>query len=166
MNYLTVVILFFSVLGAVDKILGNKFVIGKELEKAFMLLGTMALSMISMIVLSRSFHFMYILSKILSKLIEAVSKKMRINEQAVLGLISCLASNVTSFGMMDKMDKKGVVLNSAFAVSGAFVLGGHLAFTIAFDETYVVPVILGKIISGVLAIIVANLIFRKTQKQL
>ncbi len=118
------------------------------------------------IVLSGSFPFMYILSKILSKLIKAVSQKMEINEQAVLGLISCLASNVTSFGMMDKMDKKGVVLNSAFAVSGAFVLGGHLAFTIAFDETYVAPVILGKIISGVLAIIVANLIFRKTQKQL
>ena len=118
------------------------------------------------IVLSGSFPFMYILSKILSKLIKAVSQKMEINEQAVLGLISCLASNVTSFGMMDKMDKNGVVLNSAFAVSGAFVLGGHLAFTIAFDETYVVPVILGKIISGVLAIIVANLIFRKTQKQL
>ena len=74
-DYLTVVILFFSVLGAVDKILGNKFGIGKEFEKAFMLLGTMALSMISMIVLSRSFPFMYILSKILSKLIEAVSKK-------------------------------------------------------------------------------------------
>lgn len=89
---------------------------------------------------------------------------MRINEQAVLGLISCLASNVTSFGMMDKMDKKGVVLNSAFAVSGAFVLGGHLAFTMAFDEAYVFPVVLGKIISGVLAIIVANIIFRKTQK--
>ncbi len=52
MNYLTVVILFFSVLGAVDKILGNKFGIGKEFEKAFMLLGTMALSMVGMIVIS------------------------------------------------------------------------------------------------------------------
>ena len=50
MNYLTTVILIFSVLGALDRVLGNRFGIGKEFEKAFMLLGTMALSMIGMIV--------------------------------------------------------------------------------------------------------------------
>ena len=52
MNYLTVIILVFSVLGALDRIVGNRFGLGKEFEKAFMLLGTMALSMIGMIVIS------------------------------------------------------------------------------------------------------------------
>lgn len=50
MSYLTTVILIFSVLGALDRVLGNRLGIGKEFEKAFMLLGTMALSMIGMIV--------------------------------------------------------------------------------------------------------------------
>ena len=66
--------------------------------------------------------------------------------------------------MMDKMDKKGIVLNSAFAVSGAFILGSHLAFTMAFDGEYVIPVIIGKLISGVLAIFLANIIFCKNAK--
>ena len=52
MNYLTIIILVFSVLGALDKIFGNRFGLGKEFEKAFILLGTMALSMIGMIVIS------------------------------------------------------------------------------------------------------------------
>ncbi len=52
MQYLTIVILIFSVLGALDRICGNRFGIGKEFEKAFMLLGAMALSMIGMIVIS------------------------------------------------------------------------------------------------------------------
>ena len=77
-----------------------------------------------------------------------------------LGVVSSLATSVTAFGMMDRMDKKGVVMNSAFAVSGAFIVGSHLAFTMAFNEAYVFSVLLGKMISGVLA----NKIYGKTQK--
>ncbi|MEE1350525.1 MAG: ethanolamine utilization protein EutH [Clostridia bacterium] len=33
-----------------------------------------------------------------------------------LGVVSSLATSATAFGMMDRMDKKGVVMNSAFAV--------------------------------------------------
>ena len=45
------------------------------------------------------------------------------------------------------------------AVSGAFVFAGHLAFTLAFNESYVFCVIVGKLVAGVLAIVVANWIF-------
>ena len=52
MNYLAIFMLFFSVLGGMDRIMGNRLGIGKEFEKAFLLLGTMSLSMIGMIVLT------------------------------------------------------------------------------------------------------------------
>ena len=81
-----------------------------------------------------------------------------------LGVVSSLATSATAFAMMDRMDKKGVVMNSAFAVSGAFIVGSHLAFTMAFNEAYVFPVLLGKMVSGVLAIVLANIIYGKTQK--
>ncbi len=68
------------------------------------------------------------------------------------------------FGVMDKMDKKGVMLNSAFAVSAAFTFGGHLAFTIVFDSSYVTPMIIGKLISGVCAIILAAILYKKNLK--
>jgi len=117
------------------------------------------------IVLSGSFPFMYILSKVLKKPLKAIGKTIGVNENSIVGLISSLASSATSFGMMDKMDKKGVVLNSAFAVSGAFILGSHLAFTMAFDSTYVLPVIVGKAVSGVLALLLSNIIFNKLNKK-
>ena len=115
------------------------------------------------IVLSGSFPFVFVLAKVLTKPLKFISKKTGVNEHSVVGIVSCLASSATSFGIMDKMDKKGVVLNSAFSVSGAFVLGSHLAFTMAFDASYVLPVILGKLVSGVLALAVANIIFKKTK---
>ena len=110
------------------------------------------------VVLSGSFPFMYAVSRILAKPLRAVGKKIGVNEVSVVGIVSCLASSATSFGMMDKMDSKGVVINSAFAVSGAFILGSHLAFTMAFDNTYVIPVIIGKLVSGISSLILAYVI--------
>ena len=52
MNALSLVMLSFAMLGALDRILGNKFGLGKEFERGFNLLGPMALSMIGMIVIA------------------------------------------------------------------------------------------------------------------
>ncbi len=116
------------------------------------------------IVLSGSFPLMYILSKVLSRPLGVIGEKIGVNEHSIVGIFSCLATSATAFGMMDKMDKKGTVLNAAFAISGAFVLGSHLAFTMAFDKTYVLSVIVGKAVSGIAAIMLANVIFYKMNK--
>ena len=116
------------------------------------------------IVLSGSFPFMYILSKVLSNQLNTIGNKVNMNESSVVGIISSIASSATAFGMMDKMDRKGIMLNSAFAVSGAFILGSHLAFTMAFESAYVLPVIAGKLVSGVSALILANAIYNRINK--
>lgn len=159
---------FITALITIGLILGIiKFLTGYEVIKGIASIEEGAsICVNATVVLSGSFPFMYILSKVLAKPLKAVAKKLEVNEHSVVGIVSCLATSATTFGMMDKMDKKGIVLNSAFAVSGAFVLGGHLAFTMAFDSSYVFPVVLGKLISGVLALVLANIIFRKTQKQI
>ena len=62
------------------------------------------------------------------------------------------------------MDKKGVVLNMAFAVSGAFVFAGHLAYTMSFNASYLIPVIIGKLTAGITAVILANFVYNKQAK--
>ena len=52
MNVLTIIILIFALLGIVDKLLGNKFGLGKEFEKGFSLFGPMVYSMLGMLVIS------------------------------------------------------------------------------------------------------------------
>lgn len=114
------------------------------------------------VVLSGSFPLMYVLSKVLAKPLQKAGKRIGVNEHAVIGMVSGLASSATSFGMMDKMDEKGVVLNGAFSVSGAFVLGSHLAFTLAFDDSLLLPVLVGKLTAGILAIVLAHIVYGKT----
>lgn len=117
------------------------------------------------IILSGVFPFIAVVSKIFGKLFSAVGRKIGINETSVLGLVSSLANSIPTINMAAKMDKKGVVLNMAFAVSASFVFGDHLAFTMAFDEGFVPAMIVGKLISGVSAVAAAAFVYRMTEKK-
>ena len=117
------------------------------------------------VVMTGAFPLVYILSKILKKPLIFFGKLIGINDISAMGLVSCLATNVTTISMVEKMDKKGIVLNMAFAVSGAFVFAGHLAFTVSFNANYLVPVIIGKLTAGICAVILANFVFNKLNKK-
>jgi ethanolamine transporter len=54
------------------------------------------------------------------------------------------------------------VLNAAFAVSAAFTFGDHLGFTAGVERSMIFPMITGKLTSGITAVLVAYLFFRKT----
>ena len=58
MNIVSLVMLIFSVLGAIDYIIGCRFGIGKEFERGIMLIGTMTLSMVGMIVLAPTIAYL------------------------------------------------------------------------------------------------------------
>ena len=112
------------------------------------------------VTLSGALPIMFIIERILKKPLNKISSKIGINNTSAIALLGSLVTNASTFGIMDKMDKRGVVLNSAFAVSASFVFGSHLAFTMAYDSGYVLPMIVGKLISGVCAVILALLIYR------
>ena len=52
MNYIAIAVLIFSVIGALDKLFGDKLGVGKEFEKAFLIFCPMVLSMLGMLVIS------------------------------------------------------------------------------------------------------------------
>ncbi len=113
------------------------------------------------IVMSGTFPLISVVSKILKKPLDALGKKAGINSTSALCVIASLATSVTTFGMMDKMDKKGVMLNSAFAVSAAFMFAAHLAYTMAFDAAMLAPVMIGKAVSGISALLLAFALYKK-----
>lgn len=117
------------------------------------------------VTLSGALPFMYVVTKLLNKPMSKVGGQVGIDAVSAVGFLSTLVTNAPTFGMMDKMNKKGTVLNSAFAVSAAFTFGGHLAFTMANPplvdgNDYVLPMIVGKVISGVFAVILVFLIYK------
>ena len=113
------------------------------------------------ITLSGSLPLMYLISGILNKRLDRWGAKLGLDSVSAVAFLSTLVTNVSTFGVMDKMGKKGVVLNAAFAVSAAFVFGGHLALTMAFDESYVVSMITGKLIAGICAVVLAYFLYKE-----
>lgn len=111
--------------------------------------------------LSGALPMMYIISKLLKAPLSKIGLKIGINDTSAVSLLGSMVTSASTFGVMDKMDKKGVVLNSAFAVSAAFVFGSHLAFTMVFNDAYVFPMMVGKIISGICSIILVLLLYKE-----
>ena len=62
------------------------------------------------------------------------------------------------FNIMGEMNTKGKLLNVAFAVSAAFVFGDHLGFTAGVNKEMIFPVVVGKLVAGITALILANVL--------
>ena len=117
------------------------------------------------IVMAGAFPLVYVVSKILGKPLEKLGGLLGIDGTAALGFMASLATNTTTFEMMNRMDKKGAMLNAAFAMAGAFTFAAHLAYTMAIDASYLFPMIVGKLIAGVCSVAVAALIYKRTEKK-
>ena len=58
--------------------------------------------------------------------------------------------------MYPDMDRKGQIMNAAFSVCGAYLIGGQLAFVMQLVPASAVPAVLAnKILAGVSAVVLA-----------
>ena len=119
------------------------------ISDGFETVGTIA------IVLAGAFPLVFVITKLLRKPLMAAGRWLGINDAAAAGLIASLANSIATFGMVKDMNRRGKVVNIAFAVSAAFVFGDHLGFTAGFAPEMIGPMIVGKLVGGVSAIAVA-----------
>ena len=113
-------------------------------------------------VLAGAFPLVYFITKIFKKPLMKLGSLMGMNDVAAAGMVASLANSIPMFGMMKDMDTRGKVINVAFAVSAAFVFGDHLGFTAGYDADMLVPVILGKLVGGISAVLLALILTKKT----
>lgn len=113
------------------------------------------------IVLAGAFPLVAVVTKLLRKPLMKAGALLQINDTAAAGLIASLANSIATFGMLKDMDRRGKVVNVAFAVSAAFVFGDHLGFAAGFAPEMLPAMIVGKLVGGISAIAVALLLTRK-----
>ncbi len=108
------------------------------------------------IVLIGAFPMVEWITRTFGGALKALGKKFGMNEESSAGLVATLANNIAMFNIMGNMNPKGKLLNVAFAVSAAFVFGDHLGFTAGVNQDMILPMIIGKLVAGITAFIVAN----------
>ena len=104
---------------------------------------------------------MFVITKVFQKPLMKLGHLLGMNDVAAAGLVATLANNIPMFQMLHDMDRRGKIINVAFAVSAAFVFGDHLGFTAGFDATMIFPMIVGKLVGGITAVAVAMFLTRK-----
>ena len=112
-------------------------------------------------VLAGAFPLVYVITKVFRKPLLKLGGLLGMNDIAAAGMVASLANVIPMFGMMKDMDRRGKIVNVAFAVSAAFVFGDHLGFTAGFDSSMLVPVIVAKLTGGAAAVLAALALTRK-----
>lgn len=156
------VITFGLVVGAVELVTGFRLI-----KTADTLGNAMAIIVNIVCIMLGAFPMLFILKKLLAVPMKHLGKRLGINEEAGFGFLTTSGTSISTFESVSRMDRRGIVLNCAFAVSASFVFIDHLAFTLSFSETsasYAPAMIAGKLISGVAAVVLAYILCKKVKK--
>ena len=104
------------------------------------------------IMLAGAFPMVYLIRKYFARPLESVGGKLGLSAVGSAGLLATIANILAMFTLVRDMPPKDKVINISFGVCAAFLLGDHLSFTANFQPTIILPVILGKLLAGVIAI--------------
>ncbi|MBQ2968365.1 MAG: ethanolamine utilization protein EutH [Clostridia bacterium] len=155
-RFVVIVITIGLAAGIIESLTGIVLIKGlNPLSEGFEIVADIA------IVLAGAFPLVYAITKIFRKPLLGLGKLLKMNDVAAAGMVASLANSIPMFNMVKDMDNRGKVLNFAFATSAAFVFGDHLGFTAGFDSTMITPMIVGKLVAGITAVLLAHFMTRK-----
>lgn len=110
------------------------------------------------VMLTGAFPLMRFLEKHLSRVLQRAGAKAGVSSAAILGMIANLANSLAMMQMFPEMDRRGKLYNIAFTVSASFLVGDHLAFAASVQPDMVVPMLVGKAVAGVGAVLLAAIL--------
>ena len=125
------------------------------LESGLLVCGQIA------IVLIGAFPMVEWITRTFGKALKKLGGAMGMDDKGSAGMVATLANNIAMFNIMGEMNPKGKLLNVAFAVSAAFVFGDHLGFAAGVEREMIFPMIAGKLVAGITAVILANILAPK-----
>lgn len=114
--------------------------------------------------LAGALPFVLILNKALRKPLTKLSEKVHMSNESITGLLLSSANNIAMFSLLDNMKEKEVVINVAYSVGAAFIIGDHLAFVAANDASMIGTVMISKFVAGVLGVLFAILFMKISDK--
>ena len=144
----------------VETLTGGKLVLipgMAPIQDGILIVGSIAIK------LAGAFPLVHFITKVFNKPLMQVGKLLGMGDVAAAGMVATLANNIPMFGLMKDMDERGKVLNVAFAVSAAFVFGDHLGFTAGVNKDMIFPMVAGKLVAGITAVILASFITPKNK---
>ena len=107
------------------------------------------------IVLAGTFPLLRIVMKALNRPLTWLGNQLGLNFTSTSGLIFCLANSVPVLAMTKDMDRRGIIINTAWMTTASAVLGDHLGFTASVEPDMIFALVVTKLTGGILAVLIA-----------
>ena len=128
------------------------------LTDAIIIVGTIGL------VLSGAFPMVLWITRTFKKPLQKMAEMLGVDEAGGAALIATLASYFPALDLLKDMNQKSRFLVLTFSISATFVLGDHLGFIAGVDPEMVVPMMVSKMVAGISALLLANVLAPKLLK--
>lgn len=117
------------------------------------------------IMLCGAFPMVYLIKTYFAKPLDAVGRRLGLSVDATTGILAATANVLALFAIVKDMRPNDKVKCIAYSVCCAFLIGDHLAFAANFQPTLILPIMVGKLSGGCLAVYIATVFLKnKTLK--
>ncbi|MEA4933262.1 MAG: ethanolamine utilization protein EutH [Lawsonibacter sp.] len=155
-KFMTALSMVALAMAAVQELTGITLLSGLEpLSHIYPIVGGIA------IFLSGAYPLMAIIQYVFKNQFQKIGNRLCINEASVKGLILSTLNILASRPLLSDMDRKGIMLNLAFWGLASCVFGDHLAFTSQQAPALAFPVLISKLIGGLLACLLALVLYHR-----
>lgn len=113
------------------------------------------------IMLCGAFPMVYLIKTYLAKPLDKVGRKVGLSAEATTGILAATANVLALFAIVKDLKPNDKVKCIAYSVCCAFLIGDHLAFSANFQPSLILPVMVGKLCGGCLAVYIATLFLKK-----
>ena len=98
------------------------------------------------------------ITRVFKKPLQKMAELLGVDEAGGAALVATLASYFPALDLLKDMNQKSRFLVLTFSISATFVLGDHLGFIAGVDPEMVVPMMVSKMVAGVTALLLANVL--------
>lgn len=108
------------------------------------------------IMLSGAFPMVWLIKTYLDKPLQKIGFLLGFSKEGMAGILACAANAIAMYKLVENMTAEDKVKCMAFCVCSAFLIGDHLSFTANFQPNLIAIVMIGKFVSGILAVIIST----------
>ena len=96
--------------------------------------------------------FFAFVQRLLTAPLAKLAARLQLEPASITGLVVTSANCIPTLLSLDTLEERGITLNTAYAVVAAYSVGDFLAFTLQFSPAHALPMMAGRLLSGLLAV--------------
>ena len=97
--------------------------------------------------------FFAFVQRLLTAPLAKLAARLQLEPASITGLVVTSANCIPTLLSLDTLEERGITLNTAYAVVAAYSVGDFLAFTLQFSPAHALPMMAGRLLSGLLAVV-------------